>query len=271
MTKMLALGKSDAILPNLAASFSEDELKWIDNYKQLETIDTSIPVLFRGMAQRKLVRLAEQQNRDYFYIDTGYIGNLNKRKNWHRVVKNGMQHSQINYNLPGDRFEYLTKQFGYLKFNKWHKSGNKILVVTPSEKPCKFYGIDRDSWVKETLDTLKKHTDKTIIIRDKSLRRDRVGQGSIYQQFVTDKIFAVVTYNSIAATEAIGFGIPAFTTAPNAADAFCLKDLTKIETPYYAEPEKITKWQHWLAYCQYSSNELSKGVPFDFIERFGLK
>lgn len=270
MVKIIALGKTDSILPNLASSFPESDITWIDNYKQLENHDTSIPVLFRGMAQRKLVKLCEQQGRDYYYIDTGYIGNLNKRKDWHRVVKNGMQHSKVRYDMPGDRFNLIAQHFDYLQFKKWHKTGDNILVVTPSEKPCKFYGIDRDTWVETTLNDLQKYTDRKIIVRDKSLRRDRVGSGSIYQQFVNDKIYCVVTYNSIAATEAIGFGIPAFTFAPNAADPFCLKDLSKIEDPYYADPEKVIKWQHWLAYCQYTSTQLRSGKPFEFMERYDL-
>ena len=81
--------------------------------------------------------------------------------------------------------------------------------------------------------------DRPVIVRDKVNRRDRVGAGSIYNQ-LDDDIFAVVTYNSIAATEAIGYGIPCFTLAPNAADEFCEKNLTLIETPMYADKDKVT-------------------------------
>ena len=267
-TKMYVIDPGDHIVRNLASSITAD---WIDSWKDLHDLPTDQPVIFRSMTQRKTVALCEEQNRTYYYIDTGYIGNMQKRKDWHRLVNSGMQHSQVRYDMPSDRFELISKYKDYLPFPGWKKNGGPILVVTPSEKPCKFYGIDRDNWVEETLSTLKKYTDRKIIVRDKTIRRERVGSGSIYNQLEEENVHALVTYNSIAATEAIGFGIPAFTLAPNAADEFCLKDLSKIEEPYYAEPEKVEKWQHWLGYCQYTPTELSNGTAFKILMEYDLK
>lgn len=265
---MLAIDKNDAIVSCLA---SYNNATFVSTYKDLKNYDNNIPVIFRSMAQRKTVQVCEKTNRNYFYIDTGYYGNLEKRKDWHRIVKNGMQHSQPRYDLSDNRFLKIIENKDYIKFKKWKKTGSSILVVTPSDKPCLFYGIDRNVWVKETIEELKKHTDKNIIVRDKGLRRERIGNNSIYQQFSEDNIYAVVTYNSIAATEAIGAGIPAFTLAPNAADLFCLKDLSKIETPLYEDESKVIKWQHWLGYCQYTPEEMSNGTAMRLIEEYDLK
>lgn len=264
---MLALDENDEIVKCLATPV---DARFINTYKNLRNEDYSDPVIFRSMAQRKTVALCETQGRDYYYIDTGYIGNLDKRKNWHRVVKNGMQHSKVNYDLSNDRFKFIATDKPYLPFAKWKKFGGPILIVTPSEKPCSFYGINRDEWVTNTVAQLKLYTDRPIIIRDKGLRRERIGGNSIYQQFEQDKIYAVVTYNSIAATEAIGFGIPAFTAAPGAADAFCLKDLSKIESPLYADVMQVRCWQHWLAYCQYTPREMLDGTVFKLIKEYDL-
>jgi len=222
------------------------------------------------MAGRKIVEACDRQGRSYYYIDTGYIGNMQKRKDWHRIVINGMQHSTPNFNCPSDRFDRIAEYKPYLNFPGWKKSGSAILLVTPSEKPCKFYGIDRDTWVTKTIKEIKQYTDRPIIIRDKSIRRERVGQGSIYNQLDTDDIFAVVTYNSIAATEAIGYGVPCFTLAPNAADYFCEKDLSKIENPKYEITELVEKWQHWLAYCQYLPIEMKDGTAMQLIKEYNI-
>jgi len=268
MPKFLALDETDSIVKCLTASI---DVEYIKHYKQLLEYDSNIPLIFRGMTQRKAVTLCKKQSRDFYYIDTGYIGNMQKRKDWHRVVKNDMQHTTPRYDLSPYRFEIVSKNKLYLKFRNWKKDGESILLVTPSEKPCKYYGINRDQWVEETIAKIKQHTDRPIIIRDKVIRRDRVGSGSIYNQFDEDNIFAVVTYNSIAATEAIGYGIPAFTLAPNAADAFCLKDLSLIETPLYEDEEKVKAWQYWISHCQYTSRELISGLPFKYIEEYDLK
>ena len=266
--KFLAIDEHDAIVQNLAESVA---VEWLHHYKQLKDHDTKIPVIFRSMAQRKTVRLCVQQERPYYYIDTGYLGNMEKRKDWHRVVNSGMQHSEINWTVPADRFERLAENKEYLPFKGWRKHGGPILLVTPSDKPCLFYGINRDEWLEETLTELKKHTDRKIIVRDKVMRRARIGDGSLYNQLEHENVHAVVTYNSIAATESIGFGVPAFTLAPNAADYFCEKDLSKIESPKYAEPDEVRQWQHWLAYCQYTPFELSDGTAFRLIKEYNLK
>jgi len=268
MPKYLAIDPNDNIVQPLAESVGAT---FVDGFKSLKNYNVSSPVIFRGMTGRKIVEACEKQNREYLYIDTGYIGNMQKRKDWHRVVSSGMQHSQINWNLNNDRFEKIAASKPYLRFPGWKKDGRAILVVTPSEKPCKYYGINRDEFVEQTLATLKKYTDRPIVVRDKTIRRERVGGGSIYHQLDEDNVFAVVTYNSIAATEAIGYGVPCFTLAPNAADYFCEKDLSKIETPLYRDSMQVQKWQHWLAYCQYLPREMKDGTTLRLIRRHNLK
>jgi len=268
----LAIGEGDLILK---CWVDGAKAEYVTDWKQLHKYPTNVPVAFRGMTGRKIVNECEKQGRDFFYVDTGYFGNNEKRKKWHRVVKNDMQHKNVRLDLPPDRWAKIQdsqpRQFR-IDYQGWKKAPYRkaILVVTPSEKPCKYYGITRDQWVNETLTELKKHTNRPIIIRDKSLRRERVGQGSLFHQLDNDNIFAVVTYNSIAATEAIMYGIPAFTGAPGAADKWCEKDLSKIETPKYSDPNEIKKWLNWLAYCQYTTDEMTNGTALGLIKEYNL-
>lgn len=268
--KFLAIDPSDAIVTDFTRG---EPATFVDKHSDLKHYARTRPVVFRGMTQKKIVDTCSKQKRDFYYIDTGYIGNLAKHKRWHRVVKNGMQHSQPIYNLPSDRFNQIIDRIPYdnVRFNGWKPEGSAILLVTPSEKPCKYYGIGRDEWVASTIEELKKHTDRDIIIRDKPKRRDRVGQNSIYKQFIEDDVYAVVTYNSIAATEAIGYGIPAFTAAPTIADSLCYTDLSMIETPLYADAEQVIKWQNWLGYCQYTVPEMTDGTVMKIINEYDLK
>jgi len=267
-SKFLAIDPNGAIVGNLARGADATFI----GQKDLVNYPPSCPIIFRGLS-RKIVRQCEKQKRAYYYIDTGYIGNLVKHKNWHRVVKNGLQHTSPRFDLPDDRFKEIVRKANYdhLEFKGWKPEGKNILLVSPSEKPCKFYDIDRDVWIDETIQELKKYTDRDIIVRNKPERGKRVGRNSIYSQFIEDDVYAVVTFNSIAATEAIGYGIPAFATAPNVADLLCYKDLSMIETPRYEDEEKVKKWQHWLAYCQYTYEEMTSGSLFDMIEEYDLR
>ena len=81
-------------------------------------------------------------------------------------------------------------------------------------------------------------------------------------------VFALVTYNSVAAIEAIFHGIPAFTMAPaNAASPVALQDLSRIDTPYYAASDKLYAWGCHLAYGQFHVNEMKTGKVFDIINQ----
>jgi hypothetical protein len=80
-------------------------------------------------------------------------------------------------------------------------------------------------------------------------------------------VFALITYNSVAAVESIFYGIPAFTLAPsNAASPVSLQDLSQIENPYYPDSDKLYAWGCHLAYGQFHINELKSGKAKEMLE-----
>lgn len=237
--------------------------------------DFKTPIAFRGITKRGLIKQCWDTGRIFYFMDTGYFANYatitNPKavKRWHRIVKNNVQHLGPVEDRPGDRWEKLQTEFPKLKWPGWKRNGKSILVVTPSEKPCKFYGINASDWIEETINKLKEYTDRPIIVRNKTkLRIDRALRYTIYDQFDYDNVFALVTYNSIAATEAIAYGIPAFTLAPNAASSMCLSDLSKIETPYYPTSDEVYKWCCYLAYNQFNNEELANGDAWRIFNEF---
>jgi hypothetical protein len=216
------------------------------------------PILIRSMGKRKLINWCWENNHTFYYMDSGYVGNYKSPANprgfklWHRIVKNDVQHGSI-INRPDDRW----KKLNYEIHNR--KQGRHILLVTPSEKPCKFYDIDRDEWVDQTLKEIKKYTDRPVIVRDKASRDQRLTK-TIFEDL--DNCHALVTYQSIAAVESVLYGVPAFTLAPTAADPVCDKDLSLIETPTHQESDKIYKWACHLAYGQFHIDEFKEGSAY---------
>jgi hypothetical protein len=225
------------------------------------------PIILRGILKHKLMKKCLKNNRTFYYMDTGYFGNErttrnpNGWKNWHRIVKNDLQHGEI-ITRPDDRFRLFNKSF-----KPWKTSGSKILIAAPDDKPCKFYGITKDAWVKETIETIKKHTDRPIEVRERAPKRiDRTVNNTL-QQALDDDVFALVTFNSVAAIESIFHGIPAFTLAPaNAASPVCSQDLSKINEPYYPNNEKLYAWGCHLAYGQFHISELASGKAKALLE-----
>jgi hypothetical protein len=221
----------------------------------------SNPILIRSMSKRKLIHECWKTNHTFYYMDSGYIGNYKSSNNpqgwklWHRIVKNNLQHNEI-INRPDNRWKKLD-----YPINK-RKHGTHILLVTPSEKPCKFYGIDRDIWLQDTIKEIQKYTDRPIVIRDKAPRQQRITK-TIFEDL--ENCHALVTYQSIAAVESVLHGIPAFTLAPTAADPVCDKDLSLIETPTQQDEHKIYKWACHLAYGQYHIEELKNGTAYKLL------
>jgi len=227
---------------------------------------SSEPIVFRSILKRKLMQRCWADGRDFYYVDTGYFGNERSSTNpngwkfWHRIVKNNLQHTVI-VPRPQDRFDQFHK-----KFNPWKKTGSKILLAAPDEKPCKFYGIDQQTWVKQTIDTIKCYTDRPIAVRQRAPKRiDRITHDTL-QQALDDDVFALVTFNSVAAVESIFHGIPAFTLAPiNAASPVALQDVSQIETPYYAPMDQLQAWASHLAYGQFHVREMNNGTALNML------
>jgi len=227
------------------------------------------PIVLRGILKHKIMKQCWQDSRTFYYIDTGYFGNErissnpNGWKYWHRIVMNNLQHGDI-IPRPDDRFKQFNK-----KFTPWKKDGRKILIAAPDEKPCKFYGITKDEWVKQTVETIKQHTDRPVEVRERAAKRiDRIANDTL-QNALDNDVFALVTYNSVAAMESIFYGIPAFTMAPaNAASPVALQDLSQIENPYYADHDKLYAWACHLAYGQFHVSEMKSGKAKHLLEEW---
>lgn len=216
-------------------------------------------IVVRGIMKHKIIKQCWQDQRPFFYMDSGYVGNRasnlnpNGWKYYHRVVFNNLQHNQI-VSRPADRWERLG-----IKIQSWRRTGSKILIAAPDEKPCVFYGINLEQWITQTVATIKQHTDRPVEIRQRNPdRRARVKNNL---ESVLDGVHAVVTFNSIAATESILAGVPAFVLAPcNAAMPVANTDLTQIDAPTYADQTLVHAWAHHLAYGQFHNDELKNGV-----------
>jgi hypothetical protein len=225
------------------------------------------PLVLRGIMKHKIIKRCWQDHRQFRYMDSGYFGNRpgdaqnpNGWKHWHRIVDNNLQHQDV-VPRPDDRWNRLG-----LTISPPRRKGNRILVVAPDEKPCAFYGITLESWMSETLATIKQHTDRPVDIRER--RGSRVSRKTDPVQNWLANVYAVVTFNSVAATESVLAGVPAFVTAPcNAAIPVANTDLTKIHKPWYPDAEQVHAWACHLAYGQFHIDELADGTAARILQQ----
>lgn len=251
------------------------EEQFINSTKGLLTgdpADKSKSLVVRGVIKKDHMYACKEDGRDFYYIDTGYIGNFpsignpSGKKIWHRVVKNNLQHD-ITKDVPQDRWNNLIKQDARLKWTKWKNYDKKILLVIPNPKACKFYNIDCDTWIEETKEKIKKNIDLPIEIRIKGSRSYRNHEYSIYDAFDSG-VYATVAFNSIAALESVLYGIPAFVSVPCAASPLANSDLEFLQKPFKPDLDLIKRHCYTLAYGQFTLEEISNGTAFDLVEKY---
>jgi hypothetical protein len=214
-------------------------------------------IVLRGITKRKEMAACQAQGRDFYYIDTGYFGN-GKKKIYHRITKNDVQYFGAIKDRPNDRLEAT----GYTpkKFTK----GSDILLAPPSQKLLNLYGIDLDSWMQKTIEEIKKHSDRNIVVRLKQSRSTRINDDTIEMALDKD-IHCLVTFSSIAATEALLYGKPAITLGPNAAGPLCSHSVSEIENLKIPTLDEVYHWAKNLAYCQFTEDEMRQGIAWKIL------
>ena len=140
----------------------------------------------------------------------------------------------------------------------------KILLVLPNPKACRYYDIDCDQWISETTEKIKTYSDLPIEVRVKGSRSERNHGYSIYSAFDTG-VHATVSFNSIASLESVLYGIPAFVSVPCAASPLASTDLADLKNLPRPDTELISKVCRTLAYGQYTHEELQDGTAWKII------
>lgn len=212
------------------------------------------PAVFRGVTKRKHMEACRDAGRDFYYIDTGYIGN-GRKKTYHRITRNDMQNLGPVVHRPRDRLAITG--VGPRKF----RPGRNILLAPPSQKLLMCYNIDLDIWLEDTIAKLRLYTDREIIVRNKQSRSVRQSTDTMEMALERD-VHCLVTFSSIAAVEAILCGKPAITLGPSIANTITSRDLKDIEKPYIPSLDEVEEWLAHVAYCQFTEAEMRDGTAW---------
>jgi len=236
----------------------------------IDTFNTNdkTPIVFRGMARSFLIKECVKNNVDFYYVDTGYFPQ--KSKLWHRFTKNNFQvlnhlsseeiSQRTDIKIIKNKFYEITKEHfdDYKPLKK--VIGSKILIAPPTAKVFKHYDYKVSKWISETIEKIKKFTDKEIIVRQKpKSRKVRINDDKFLDQLKKDNIHCVVTFSSIISVEAILNGYPVITLGPNAASYLSESKIENIENPYFPDADKIKEHMLYLSACQFKKEDFSNG------------
>ena len=227
----------------------------VSDWNREENTDNELVIRGLGGGSRKAIQHCWKTGRTFYAIDTGYYGN-GKTKNVHRVTKNALQYLGPIQERPMER----ARKFGY-KFKRF-TPGRKILLVPPSLKVMDLYGQPGPAeWVENVKAELRQYTDRPIEVRLKPTRTERVTTKSI-QEALQDDVHCIITYNSIAAVEALMEGKPAIVLGQNAASVVAETELKNVQNPKSPGRDLMNAYMASLAYQQFTVDELRSGFAW---------
>lgn len=221
--------------------------------------NTTLPMAFSGISKSAAKLQAEKHGLDYWYIDTGYLGNR-MFKTWFRISKNSFQATLPMQSRPADRLNRL--RINRTQFNR----GNKIMVVPIDPKVAGAYGIaDPDTWLKQTVDKIKQHTDREIVVRNRPASRETRVKTDTFIGALQQDINAVVVWASNCGVEAAQHGIPIVSLGPSACSQISGK-IEQIDNLPLVGTEQTEAWLRWLSYNQFSLQEAESGVAWRILQ-----
>ena len=242
-----------------------DQITKLDNALESEPVDNS---MFWGFVGNNLemVKKLEARNHNYWFADTPYFGrfdnnNLKSDNHYWRICKNKIHAGYIKDCKP-DRFE----KFG-LKIKAPDFKGSYILVC-PSSDSINNY-LDRPNWLKETIEQIKRYTDRPIKVREKPRGRGTSGPSEAKVPLSEDlkDAWCLVTSCSIAAVEAQCMGIPVICHNKSFATEIAGQELADIEDPFFVGAEE---WLWSLAYQQFTPEEFENGRAVEILMDKGV-
>jgi len=191
------------------------------------------------------------------------------------VARNGVHAygEHVSFERPGpERWKALG-----IEPKPWRQKGDHIILA----HQCHGYPWsyerepnDRRVWYKHVVATLQRITDRPIVFKPHPKEEQDAHQlygelcaiapgRVVFRDWSLTELFhnawALVTYDSNAAVEAVIGGIPVFTGGCTMAGPVANRDLLFIEHPRLLDR---TQWFNWVAWTQWTEAEMEEGLPW---------
>lgn len=195
------------------------------------------------------------------------VGMLNRGLTWKLGVNGTGIDAYYGDVIPG-RSEMLG-----IKLHPWTNKGTNIVIAAQRTDSEQWAGLPTSgTWLTQTVNSIKQHTDRPIIVRPHPRERIPNIPGCIiespqpipgsYDSFNYNQClkttWAVINHNSGPGCQAIINGIPAFVGNTSLATPVGNFDLSQIENPL--RPDR-TQWIDQLASTEWTIDEIASGLP----------
>lgn len=234
--------------------------------------------------RRKIIDQLRARKIPQIYVDSNILHYARPEHEWHRYSLNSV--------YPNDGVYFFrdldpTKWSRYSEWHNaplkpWRQSGNHILIFCQRPKGWNMFGNDQDAWLEKTIDKIRKHTDRPVMVRmhpgdgsrfkamDKLQKRYGNSITISEHANIRDALsgaWCTVGYNSTPNVVAAIEGIPGYVEDPThswAADVTCT-DLRQIVDPPLPDREL---WANKIANIHWSNDEVRTGQLWAAIKQY---
>lgn len=230
-------------------------------------------IAFQGIIRNTHFFKKHFDKHNWYYFDQPYFFATHYKKHsdfndiWYRITKNNTQKNYVDKDYRHEkRFkEIYSKTTKEIKLQRWRKTGEHVLVIPPSYHTARWYNLDRHEWEKNIVKELKKYTDREVRVRHKFIDNANFGTRA-HKPLKKDleNCWAIVSWHSMCASEAIVQGIPSFSSqhSPAFPVSYSLQELNKIEQPKMLDREQ---WLYSLIGSQFTLSEMQSGFAYKYI------
>ena len=243
------------------------------NTAEEPTLDYEVACMV-GVKSRELFQKHWRAGIHTVYLDKGYSrhkkpGPVSGWEFWRMAIDSHQPTEKYRNDCPDDRM----KECGW-EFKPWRKKGHKVIIAGSSEKYHAFYGLNEPTeYATRLIHKIKKRAPQfEIVYRPKPSWAGAVeitgAHYSIFPETISDALkggHVMITHGSNACFEAATLGIPALILGNAASRPISSTSFDDLESPYLATDLERKQLFSYLAYCQYSLVECSKGQAWAWI------
>jgi len=229
----------------------------------------------------------------YIQLETQLIGRPidTAFHNEFRVGVNGFLWDDANWgfeHINHDRSKKVFERNGYDPNVPWKQDGEYILLCMQKVGDASLRGADVFQWTEDTVNNIRNHTDRKIIIRPHPLYRKSSLHNTLKEKVLTvadvhwqeadvtksnfvpiveqlKNAWCTVTYSSGTGIDAVINGIPnvACDTGSMVYEVSS-KEISEVESPFTGDK---TEWANKISHCQWSIDEFESGECWEHVSK----
>jgi len=233
--------------------------------------------------RKKIITQLALKNIPSIFVDSNILHYARPEHEWHRYSLNSVYPDTGIYffkDYDKTKWNQFSKWHG-VELKPWRTNGKHILVLAQRPKGFNMF-TDQDEWLANTIATIRKHTQRPIMVRmhpgdgtrfkqiEKLQKRYgtsiTISEHSNIKEALVDcwcSVGYASTPNVVSAIE----GVPVYVEEPTKSWAkdICFTDLSQIENPPTPDREV---WADKIANIHWSNAEVKSGLLWSAIKRY---